>query len=676
MSQLYCVLDYETRSRADLRKVGGYEYARHPSTRILCAAWAIGTLDQLLSGDYQVQSWSPALDPRAPEGLVRALADPSITLVAHNAFFEQVITRFVLAKFARRAELHVIPHERWICTASMARALALPGKLEMACAALGLRVQKDMEGHRLMMKMSKPRKPTKKDPREWHSKRSDLDRLVKYCETDIEAEIALFTSIPMLSPSERRLWLLDQKINLRGFEADRELVKRILKWTGEELARFERETFEITRGVVRSVNQRDATLRWLASEGLTLPDLTAKTVSAAILGGLASGKTLDLLKVRSEASKTSTAKYAAFEARSRTDGRCRDNLVYSAAGTKRWGGAGVQPQNFPRGTIDNTDQAAEILADPATDLELIRMIYGNPLEVFASCLRAMIRASEGKVLIGGDFAGIELRVLFWIAKHEAGLQAIREGRDLYVEMAAAIFNIDPEKLLADYKAGVPAAKRMRQVGKEVILGAGFQMGGERFLKACVDKAIEMDKETAEIGIKAYRSEHPLVPQLWSNLQKAAHAAVLNPGKKYTINRTSWWVEKKFLFCQLPSGGRIAYYGPSIRMKMMKWGEKRACLYHWGVDSKTKKWKEEGTYGGKLTENIVQATARDLMAGAMVRAEARGVEVILSVHDELLGEVKEGAISVAQFEELMAELPAWAEGLPVKVEGWSGKRYKK
>jgi DNA polymerase len=668
MSRVFCVLDFETRSRADLKKVGAWEYARHESTRVLCVGYRFGTRAELAKPG-RAKVWSAFKGEPVPMELLDCLREKSVKLVAHNAFFEQVITRFVFPRAINGMDataLFSLPHSRWICTASMARALALPGRLAEGCAALNLPVQKDMEGHRLMLKLSKPRKATKHNAAEWHDEPKDHARLAEYCRTDVEAEVALFLKIPGLSDNERKVWLLDQKINARGFLVDRPAVQKVLHMIAEESRALEQKTFELTGGAVKTTNQRAATLAWLEGQGLALPDLRAKTVGDALASGLASGKARELLEVRQAASKTSTAKYAAFEMRSRTDGRVRDNLVYHTASTGRFGGAGVQPQNFPRGTIEDTDLAADVLADPATDLELVRLLYGRPLDVFSSCLRAMIKASPGREFVGGDYAGIEARVLFWIAGHEQGLTAFREERDLYVEMAAEIFDAALDSI----------TKSQRFLGKSAILGCGFGMGKKKFFETCRSQGQEIEPELAERAVKAYRAAHWPVVRTWALIERAAIEAVRQRGRSFKICKTRWFVEGDFLYCELPSGRRLAYYKPSLRMKPTPWGEKRPVLYSWALNPKTRKWEEEGTYGGKLVENVVQAIARDLMCDAMLRAEAAECPVVLTVHDELLTEPDAGRMSVEEFEALMAKTPVWADGLPVKVEGWKGLRYKK
>lgn len=680
-TQVYCVIDYETRSEAPFGKskenVGAYEYANHPSTRLLNVGWRIGTFDQLKNKKTKTVVWSP-LDPLTKLiPFLRALDDPRILLVAHNAFFEQVITEFVLPRLTKTTR-KLIPVSRWICTASMARALALPGALGDACDAIRLEIQKDKKGHALMLRMSKPKPAWKKwaksgrigpEPKKWNAKVSDMLRLCEYNEVDVDAEVGLFTTIKPLAPLERKIWELDQKINKRGFLCDRPLVGKILKMVGQEMKRFDREITELTDGRVKTTNQRDQIKAWLSENGLSLPNLQKLTVANALDSGLAEGACREVLTLRQDAAKSSTGKYGAFWRRSVTDGRMRDNLVYHRASTGRWGGSGVQPQNFPDpkkiGDYGDLDLIAQIIKDPDVGIEDLRH-FGNPLDLFAALLRTMIIASEGKELFDGDFAGIEVRVLFWLANHTRGLDAFRSGRDLYVELASVIYK----------RTCTKADKTERDLGKRAVLGCGFGMGDKKFLTTCHDNDLEIDAATAKTAVKAYREVHAPVVRLWSNYEKAAMAAVRNPSKRFTVNRITWFMEGKFLFARLPSGRHLAYYGPEIRDKKMPWGEIKPALFHWDIHPKSGKWFFTDSYGGKLVENCVQAVARDLMAGSMVRLEDAGFEVVLSVHDELLTEALKGARTLKEFLSIMGQGEPWSEGLPVLVEGWQNVRYRK
>lgn len=669
--QVYAVIDYETFSEAPLKKCGAAEYSVHPSTEIICVAWKIGTRQTLR--DAKTESWAPndaCSGGCSPGEFIAALRDPNTLLVAHNALFEQLITRNVFATkymYSKKAEIQAIPVNRWICTASLAATLALPRKLEGAADALKLNTRKDMEGSKLIMKWCKPRKPTKKDPSTRHTDPLELARVLQYCETDVDAETELFLRCPPLSETERKIWELDQVINQRGFMVDRPLIETVLTMIETESKILNDETDSMSFGSLASATQRDGVLEWLQAEGVFLPDLRKKTVDDALSDGLVSGEAKRMLELRQAISKTSTAKYRMLELRSRHDSRIRDILLYHGCSTGRWVGTGVQPQNLPKNSIGNSIQAAEILREG--DLELVRLIYGDPMTVFSSCLRNTIVAPEGVTLDVADYAAIEARVLFWVARHEAGMQAFRDERDLYKEMAVNIFKVKISEV----------STFQRFVAKQVMLGCGYSMGAKKFVAYCALMGKEVTQELADAAVASYRSIHWPVVRLWDNIGKAAIAAVQNPGKKYTINRTQWYVRDGFLICVLPSGRKLYYREPSVSYEETPWGEKRPCLYHFGVNSYTKKWENQKTYGGRLVENVVQGIARDLMAEAMLRIEARGPwAIVLSVHDELIAErdLTLGDGSIEEFNELMATLPAWAEGCPVKAEGFSSDRYHK
>lgn len=665
----YLVLDYETKSEASLKELGAYQYAQHPTTDLICAAWRCGTKKDIKHAKTesfhtfdQTGQMIPISDlpyDKKLQALGELLEDSDTIVVAHNAFFEYVITRFVLGID--------IPPDRWVCTASLAAALALPRNLEDACLAIGANVQKDMEGRRLMLKYTKPRKPTKNNPNRWHNDVEELRRVVEYCRTDIDAEVELLLKLNPLSKNERKLWKLDQRINANGFKVDTDLVHSALALIDEESTRLNGRLKEITDGEIESATRRQAMLEFVqANSDYPIENLQAKTITDVVELGLMDGVALEALKIRQAVSKTSTAKFKTFRTRAdESDSRIRDILMYHGASTGRWTGTGIQPQNFPRGTIKITGDILDVIK--SQDLELLRMLYGSPMEVLSSALRSCIIASEGKEFFCGDYSAIEARVLFWMAEHALGLKAYHEDRPIYEEMAQVIYLIDHvENVDSD----------QRQTGKQAILGCGYGMGAEKFYQTCLNYGIVVDEMTAEMAVTAYRTTHRPVVTMWSNLEKAAIAAVVNPGKRYTINKTSWHVRNGFLWCQLPSGRFLAYYGPEIRYRKTPWGEKRPCLYHYGVNPITRKWHREGTYGGRLTENVVQAVARDFMAEAMLRMDAADYDIVLTVHDELLTEKDKGTGSLDEFIDLMAAVPEWGEGCPIKVEGWAGERYKK
>lgn len=665
MSQQFLIMDFETRSEAILRTkgkqkigVGAWEYAVHPTTHVLCVAWKQGTKETLKSAKTHVWK-SHASDKALLARLISQLRKPDIQLVAHNAGFEQVITQHVLPKHLTE-KLPPIPIDRWHCTAAMSATHALPRDLEGACQVLNLAHQKNPRGKLLIQRHCQPRRPSKNNPSRWNDDPEGLDELAKYCADDVEAETELFLKLPMLIPHEREVWKLNQRINLRGVYVDRKLVNSALAMLEQEMIELEARGLHLTGGI--RPTQRAQIQNLLSDLGCTLPNMQAKTIDDALATGFATGRAREILITRQALSKTSTTKYMAFFCRSQSDSRARDIQLYHGASTGREAGTGgTQVHNLPRPTISDVDDAIAAILDG--DRDWVRAIHGNVMAALSSCLRGCITATPGHQIYNADFNAIEARVLFWVAKHDAGLRIFATGEDPYRAMAAKIYRKSLEKV----------TDAEREVGKRAILGLGYNMGAPKFEQTCKQFGMPVTTELAELAVDVYRSEHALVPKLWRNLEMAAISATQNPGKKYFINRTIWYVKNNFLYCQLPSGRSLAYFKPSVRQEE-KWGRKRATLYHYGVEHH--QWVNRGTYGGKLCENVIQAVARDLMVAAQLRTEKAGYIPMMSVHDELLAERKIGEGSLEEFEKLMAELPLWAIGLPVKVKGWRGPRYKK
>lgn len=680
------VLDYETRSAADVGEVGAFEYSMH--AEVLCFSWRRGTFANIK--DQKTQVW--AAHRSAPYGdFIRGLLDPNVLLIAHNALFEQVITRNALTKIMNRPGLKEIPIERWACTASFAAALALPRSLEEAGAALGLTTQKDKTGKALIRRHCIPQKLSKKmrdylanglglepwqvqidDDTYWNNDPEGLDDLARYCGIDTDTEVELLCAIPHLSPESRKYWIHNQRMNLRGVHVDREAVKTVLRLVDQEASRLQTRVPVITGGELQNATQRAAVLTWLEGQGLTLPNLQAKTVADALSSGLVEGKAKELLEIRQAVSKTSIGKYEAFEARTRHDGRLRDYLLFHGASTGRDTGAGVQPHNFPRGHITNMNLAVDILK--TGDLELVRALLGAPIEAFSGCLRGMIAATPGKTLYAADFSAIEARMVNWLAGHEAGLKGfvVTKGvskygikLDAYSDTGAAIYDISLDDV----------TKAIRELGKRAELGCGFGMGWPKFQETCKNFGIELSDELAQKAVTVYRSTHQPVVKMWGNYERAAIAAVRDRRKAFKINRTKWFMGGDFLFCELPSGRCLAYYKPEIRMVKTPWGDKRPALYHWDIHPKTHQWLLMGTYGGKLTENVVQGSAADIMKAAAWRTEEAGFHTLITVHDEVVSEHNEAG-RLEEFERLMSVVPDWAPGFPVKVEGFEAERYRK
>jgi DNA polymerase len=683
--------DFETRSDANLKKVGAYEYSAHDSTLATCLGFKSDKSKtcHLLKFHQMQKHWD-----EQPEGFKAVwfdwIADPDVVFSAHNAFFEQCIYENVLV---RRLGWPRIPTSKWRCTAAKAAAVAIPRNLADAGAVMRTATQKDYEGHRVMLKLCKPtaawvkwakKKPTG-EPEKYHTAENspeDYAKLYHYCKIDVISEELLDASLPDLTPFEQQLWFIDQAMNLRGIQVDMPLVNKISQIMASESKTMNKELDVLTMGLVSSGNARAAILDFLTLEGIKLPDLRAKTVDDFIKNGKATGDAEAVLKIRRSLSKSSTAKYQTFKMRGASDGRVRDLLLYHAASTGRWGGKGIQPQNFPRGIIKDIFEAiARIHSCSVDDL---KMLYGeNLMPLFSSVLRGMFIATPGYELFVEDYNAIECRVTWWLAGHEKGLQLFREGSDPYREMAAKIYGISV----------LEVTEEQRQVGKAAVLGCGYQMGGKKFVSSAWDVyRAKVDLTMAKVAVTAYREMHYPVTEMWEQYKNACIFAVENPSKRYRVGRVRFFVEGRFLKIMLPSGRPISYCDPKVIWTEVEIKDddgnvvnrfKAKQLVYMAVNQKAKKedciipkWTLERTYGGKIVENVVQAVSRDILAEAIVRATEKGFDVLMHSHDELVCEAPKGDFTSEDYRAVVEVLPTWAGGLPLKSGGWAGDRYKK
>lgn len=368
------------------------------------------------------------------------------------------------------------------------------------------------------------------------------------------------------------------------------------------------------------------------------------------------------LEIRLTLSKSSTKKYQALVDRASRIERVRDIALYHGAHTGRESGTGLQLQNLPRGSIKDTFRAIDDIK--GADLKWLHALYGDVMELFSSVIRGMVTSSPGYTLYAADYNAIEARVLAWIAGDNAALQVFKSGLDPYKKNAAAIFSKHIEDVTDDE----------RQIGKLAELGLGYGMGPDKFLKTCHSfRIMTMTPELAEKTVKVYRTLHSPIVKFWRDVDQAAVRAV-KAKTKVKVGRVSFEGTEKYLALLLPSGRRIYYQRPEVRIERTPWGDKTARLYFWGVDSLTKKWSVKSAYGGLLTENIVQAASRDIMVEAMIRADRAGYSILFAVHDEVVSESKEG--NLEKYEQILMTLPPWALGLPLKAKGYEAERYKK
>ncbi len=511
-----------------------------------------------------------------------------------------------------------------------------------------------------MMKLSRPRKPTKNNPSIWHEKPEDYEILYEYCKQDVEVERLVYKSLRPLNKSEQEVWFLDQQINMRGIQIDLASVDNALHMIEEYTSLCNDRVNKITDGTLCKVTQRSKTLKWLCQNGVLMDDLTKNSVSNVLENDELSDDTREVLEIRQQLSKTSTAKFQALKNATDKNGRLRDLLLYHAASTGRWGGRLFQPQNLPRGNVEDIDACIDILS--SRDIHKFKKTYPDVMDALSSCIRGMIIAKDGCDLIVADYASIEARVVLWLANDEDGLMRYRNGIDLYVDMAKRIYrknDID---------------KQDRHLGKTTILGCNYGMGHKKFRETCINQGLDITEKTAQKAVSVYRQTYCKVQNMWYRQEEAAIEAVKSK-KLILCGRVKWGVVGNFLYCRLPSGRCLAYQKPQV-IEAERFNKVREQLTYMGTNSITRKYERQSTWGGKLVENITQAVARDLLAEAMIRCEKAGYGIVLSVHDELVAEVPVDFGSLEEFINLMTTLPSWAADCPVEAEGWRGKRYRK
>jgi DNA polymerase len=372
-----------------------------------------------------------------------------------------------------------------------------------------------------------------------------------------------------------------------------------------------------------------------------------------------------ILEIRKSLSKSSTAKYTKFLDAKCSDDRIRGCLMFHGAGTGRWAGRLIQPQNFPRGNFGDVEPCINLFA--GGDLDGVKLLYGDPMAAASTCIRPMIIPAAGKDFVCADYSSIEGRVLAWLAGEETALEVYRSGRDPYKVSASAIYNKRYEEI----------DKSERQIGKVAELALGYNGGKVAFQQMGITYGVHVGDDKAQEIVTKWRASRPMTTKLWKELERACMLAVQNPGKVYGYRAIRFKMDDRgALAMRLPSGRLLWYANARIEDRYKVWGDVLPTVIYDGVDPETRKWTDLELYGGLLTENAVQAISRDLLVSGMFAVEAAGYKIVFHVHDELVAEVPEDFGSVEEFEKLMCALPPWAEGLPIKAEGWRGKRYKK
>lgn len=639
-------IDIETYSDVDLVKSGVYAYADSPQFEILLFAYAFD--------EEETQIVDIARGEMLPERVLEALKNPNVVKTAFNAAFERTcISKYLGEKLAPVS---------WQCTAVQSAMLALPLSLDGVGEVLNIQRKKLKEGADLVRFFSMPCKATKAnggrtrnlpadEPEKW-------ERFKTYCIRDVDAEREIRQKLHNfpIPDSEMQLYQMDQEINDRGILVDRELVANAVLCDTEYKDAVTARAYELT-----GLDNPNSTVQikgWLSEHGVEVQSLDKKAVKA--LMEEADGEVLEVLKLRLLMAKTSVKKYEAIERSVCTDGRVHGLLqFYGANRTGRWAGRLVQVQNLPQNHIPDLELARELIKNQ--QFETLDLLYDSTPGVLSELIRTAFIPKPGCRFIVADFSAIEARVLAWFSGEQWRLDTFAEGGDIYCASASQMFGVPVEK------HGVNG--HLRQKGKiaELALGYGGAVGALTSMGA-----LEMGLEEEELQplVNQWRSTNPHITKFWWDVDAAAVKAV-RERTSVVYGNLCFSYRSGILFVTLPSGRKLSYIKP--RMTVNRFG--RESLSYEGV-GENKKWLRIETYGPKLVENIVQATARDLLALAMLRLRDAGYEIVMHIHDEAVLEVPRGESSVEEICQMMAVAPDWAEGLPLRADGYECDFYKK
>lgn len=641
------LVDIETYSSVDISKAGAFKYIESDDFEILLIAYAwnddpVRVID-LTSTDHENDEY---------QDIVSGLLDPDTVKISHNSAFE----RAALGKHLGR----YLPPEEWEDTMILAAYNGLPLSLDAAGAALRLQDQKIKEGTSLISYFCKPCKPTIANGGRTrnlpHHAPDKWARFREYCRRDVEVAQAIYNRLSSypVTDFERQVWATDARINERGVQIDRELVESAIAVDNA----FREEHLEEMQKLTgldnpNSVQQLKA---WLSAAGMECDSLSKATI-ADIKGSATDSTTKRVLELRQMLSKTSTKKYEAMTAAACKDDRVRGlTQYYGAARTGRWAGRLIQLQNLPQNHLDNIGTVREIVR--ARDLESLEMIFDSVPDTLSQLIRTALVAKPGCTFLVSDYSAIEARVIAYLAGETWRLEVFKNGGDIYCASASQMFHVPVEK------HGVNG--HLRQKGKiaELALGYGGGIGAMKNFGA--DKMGMTDEEMQEI-VNQWRVASPTIPKLWRDVEKAARSAIENPGRSYRINcGVVYRRDSDALRCKLPSGRWLTYWEPRIE------DEK---IFFMGQNQTTRKWEKTDTWGGKLTENIVQAFARDCLAVAMVRLEEAGYHIVFTVHDEVIVEAPEGS-RWQDVAEIMGQPIDWAPGLVLRGDGYETRFYMK
>jgi len=661
----WIMIDFETASDCDLKVCGAWRYAEDVTTdvTVLCAQTERGSKCR----------WTPGQP--IPE-MIRYAIEHGYTFIAHNADFEKAMWKYHMVALYGWPP---IPPEQWHDTMAVCALRGVPLSLEKSLEAMHLTEAKDLEGSKLNLTLSRVNKKTGMYPERTPAL---MERIYEYCESDVPNQVALHNRLGWLPDYERPVWLLNQTINERGLRLDMDYVRAAKQVVAQASGPLATEFQGLTGGL--NFGQTAKVKAWAADRGVIMPDMTKETI-AKMIGDpedddpdffdhpILPPDVSRALEIKQLIGSSSLKKLDRMEKVVGMDGRARGMLQYHGTGPGRQTGRLFQPHNFPRGLlrVDGNAPDPQALVDAILtgDAGYVEALFGEPVQAVVSGLRHAIMAEEDHVFVSGDYSGIQARVVLALAGQHDKTALMASGVDVYCDMASTIYKREITK----------HDKEERQIGKNSVLGLGFQMGAMKFwMKYAPHMPFEFIQEVVDTYRKVWA---PLVPKVWYTLQEASLKALVDNVPVETIAGITYRREDAWLTARLPGGNKLWYREPELIWKQMPWStdEEPDIRQSWRFKAtKNKKVVTVDAFGGLLTENAVMGIERQIVVDAMFRCEAENYPVVLDVHDEVLTEPWYKHADPKVLKAILEDVKPWVHELkvPIQVDEWIGPRYKK
>lgn len=656
--QHHLSIDIETKSSVDITKAGAYRYAQSEDFEILLFAYKYDEED--------VQLVDLTVEERIPERILTALMNPNVVKHAYNAAFEW---------YCLNTAGYRTPLEQWNCTMIHGLYCGYTAGLGATGKAIGLPQdkQKLSTGKALIRYFCTPCKPTKSNGgRSWNLPKHAPEKwelFREYCKQDVVTENEILKRLQAfpVPKEEQRLWRMDILMNAYGVRVDTNLIAGALAIDSHSTECLTAEAFRITG--LANPNSATQLQQWLSGKDVDIPNLQKATVEEYLQRENLPDDARKILEIRQQLGKTSIKKYVAMDTAKGADDRVRGlTQFYGANRTGRWAGRLVQLQNLPRNYLKTLDYARNLVKDKNYDG--IKLLYGNVPDTLSQLIRTAFIPSDGNKFVVADFSAIEARVIAWLAGEQWVNEVFATHGKIYEATASQMFHVPIEKIAK----GNPEYS-LRQKGKVATLALGYQ-GGTAALIAMGALNMGLAEEELPDIVQRWRSANPRIRDLWYAVEQAA-LTTMQTAQPQGIYGLIFRYEgdlvygQSFLTVQLPSGRKLFYPKPFLQENQFG----KMAIHYYTVGQQTRKWEVASTYGGKMTENIVQAIARDCLAETLKRIDRMGLQVVFHVHDEVIIDAPV-SITVDEICDLMAEPIPWAPGLILKGAGFESDYYMK